>query len=386
AYAAADRAGTRAGSAGPGPVLPGPSHGVLMSLLGAWALAACSPEESAYVEAHLSVCEGCAAEARALREAVGLLQTERSLDLDPLLRSAVLRDCLERRPARTPVPDWARPYDAETARLDALLRDIPEPEWHTPVRLRWFEGGKAASRRTTVAGVVGHLMVVDGLVGVALGLEDPLFPAAPLAPDERTERFWGAAAPPTRAVHAPWRAQNHAVIRRVSSAPGGVTGVDVSYGAYVLPLRDALVERAFECWMHGADIADAVAYPYEAPGGPHRHEMVDLAARLLPGVLARRRRRGLAAPAGELVAAGRPGRSLHLEVEGDGGGDWYIPLDSPAALGSEERAVGHVVLEDLEFCRLVAGRVEPGEAAAGQSGDLGAVHEVLQAAAGLSRM
>nr|WP_324604274.1 zf-HC2 domain-containing protein [Streptomyces sp. NRRL F-5126] len=389
----------RGGTGGPA---AGPSHSVLMSLLGAWALAVCSAEETAYVEAHLSECEACADEALRLRDAVGLLQADRSLDLDPALRSQVLAECLARRPARTPVPGWAASYDAETARLDALLHDMAEDDWHAPVRLRWFEDGKPAARSTTVAGVIGHLLAVDGVVGVALGLEDPLFPAAPLAPDERTERFWGeAAGPHARDVHAPWREQNHALVRRVSFASGDsgdsgvvaddsagtdVAGLSVSYGGFALPLRDALVDRAFECWIHGSDIADAVDYPYAPPGGTHLRTMIDLAARLLPAALARRRRQGRAGPPAELVAAGAPGRSLHLEVEGAGGGDWYVPLDSPAALGSADRAVAHVAVDGVEFCRLVAGHVEPEEAAAGRGGDRGAVTDVLHAAADLSRM
>lgn len=155
----------------PALVLP---HRVLKSLLGAWALAACSVEETEAVEAHLTECAACADEALRLRDAVGLLHTDGSLDLDPMLRSRVLDACLSRRPAKIPVPDWAAPYDAETARLDALLRDIGGSEWHAPVRLKWFERERAVNRKTTVAGVIGHLMTVDGLVSTALGLDDPL--------------------------------------------------------------------------------------------------------------------------------------------------------------------------------------------------------------------
>lgn len=159
--------------------LPEPSplvleHRVLKSLLGAWALAACSAQETEAVEEHLGECGACADEALRLREAVGLLHRQESLDLDPTLRTRVLEGCLDRRPPRIPVPEWAAPYDAETARLDALLQDIGDAEWHAPVRLRWFEGDGPVSRRTTVAGVIAHLLTVDGLVGVALGLEDPL--------------------------------------------------------------------------------------------------------------------------------------------------------------------------------------------------------------------
>ncbi len=367
------------------PVLP---HQVLKALLGAWALSACSAEETAAVEDHLTGCAPCADEALRLRDAVGLLHTDGSLDLDPTLRTRVMDGCLGRRPARIPVPEWAAPYDAETARIDALLRDFGDSEWHAPVRLQWFEEERQVSRRTTVAGVIGHLMAVDGLLSAALGLDDPLDGGeAPLDPTERTETYWSATRrPPTRAVHEPWRAQSHELIRTASFAGRNVAETSVSYGTFALPLQDALLDRAFECWVHGGDIADAVDYPYQAPSAAHLHRMIDLAARLLPAALAGRRRAGLAGPAKDLVTAGTPGRSLHLEIEGHGGGDWYIALDSPAAVGAPELAVAQVALDGVEFCRLVAGRISPVEAAAGQEGDREAIRDVLFATASLSRL
>ncbi|MGW1890004.1 zf-HC2 domain-containing protein [Streptomyces sp. NPDC002004] len=427
-------------------------HRVLQALLGAWALSACSPGEAAAVEDHLGGCGPCAEEALRLRDAVGLLHPAESLDLDPGLRTRVLESCLGRRPPRIPVPDWAGPYDAETARLDALLQDIGDAEWHAPVRLRWYEGGAQVSRKTTVAGVIAHLMTVDGLVAVALGLDDPLPggrrsapddgapgtpgacagrpsgadgggaakrkspPAAPdaprlLGPRERTEAYWrGAHFPPTRAIRTPWREQSHHLVRTVSFAAGGPahtsaserdgtagrgggsgsgTGsgrLTVPYGGFALPLRDALLDRAFECWVHADDIARAVDYPYEPPAPRHLHRMIDLAARMLPGVLAARRRAGLAGAPRALVAAGAPGRSLRLEIEGAGGGEWLIALDSPGALASPEHEVAHVALDGVEFCRLAAGHVPPEEAAAGQTGDREAIRDVLTAAASLSRI
>ncbi|MER7398699.1 zf-HC2 domain-containing protein [Streptomyces sp. NPDC000151] len=371
---------------------PEPPHAVLKSLLGAWALAACSPEETAAVEAHLTDCAACADEALRLRDAVGLLHPADSLDLDPLLRSRVLENCLGRRPARIPVPEWAGPYDAETARLDALLRDMGEAEWRAPVRLRWFENDRAAGRTTTVAGVIGHLMSVDGLVATALGLTDPLGAEvpedSPSDPTARTLAYWRTAlheeAP--LATREPWREQSHALIRTVAFAGRGVAELAVPYGDFRLPLRDSLLERAFECWVHAGDIADAVDYPYEAPAAHHMHGMVDLAARLLPSALAVRRRAGLAAPPRRLVEAGTPGRTLHLEVEGSGGGHWYIALDSPGALGTPDRTVAHIALDSVEFCQLAAGHVSPEDAAAGQHGERDAIREVLFATASLSRL
>ncbi|MGW0814258.1 zf-HC2 domain-containing protein [Streptomyces viridiviolaceus] len=366
-------------------------HPVLKSLLGAWALAACSPEESAAVDEHLGECGACADEALRLREAVVLLQRPESLDLDPALRTRVLEGCLERRPPRIPVPEWAAPYDAETARLDALLQDFGDSEWHAPVRLRWFEADGTASRRTTVAGVIAHLLTVDGLVAVALGLADPLgeITAPTPAPASRTEAYWRASHyPPTRAVRGPWREQSHGIVRTASFTGSRSGRMPVSYGDFELPLHDAMLDRAFECWVHAEDIAEAVDYPYEPPAPRHLNRMIDLAARLLPDVLAARRLAGLS-PGGtrrHLVAAGEPGRSLRLEIEGSGGGEWLIPLDSPGAVGSADHEVAHVALDGVEFCRLAAGHVSPAEAAAGQVGDREAIRDVLFAAASLSRM
>nr|WP_202439731.1 zf-HC2 domain-containing protein [Streptomyces sp. SID8356] len=376
------------------PPAPALSHQVLKALLGAWALSACSAEETAAVEEHLTSCAPCADEALRLRDAVGLLHTDGSLDLDPGLRARVLDGCLGRRPARIPVPEWVTPYDAETARLDALVRDFGAAEWHAPVRLQWFEEERAVTRRTTVAGVIGHLMAVDGLLSAALGLEDPLAAApgrtgseVPLTPVRRTEAYWAATHPPaTRAVREPWRDLTHRLISTASIAGRNVAERSVSYGDFALPLQDALLDRAFECWVHGTDIAEAVDYPYGPPSAAHLHRMVDLAARMLPAALAGRRRAGLAGPAKELVAPGEPGRSVHLEVEGHGGGDWYIALDSPAAVGSPGRVVAQVALDGVEFCRLVAGHIPPVEAAAGQEGDREAIRDVLFASASLSRL
>ncbi|MEU1401492.1 zf-HC2 domain-containing protein [Streptomyces sp. NPDC005728] len=373
-------------------------HDVLKSLLGAWALAACSAAETAAVEDHLGTCGSCADEALRLREAVGLLHQPESLDLDPALRTRVLESCLDRRPPRIPVPGWAAPYDAETARLDALLQDFGDAEWHAPVRLRWFDGDAPTSRRTTVAGVIAHLLSVDGLVATALGLEDPLAEVVgqdaagelgEAGPAERTEAFWRTSHfPPTRSVRGPWREQSHNLVRTVSFTGGTAGGLAVSYGDFALPLHDAMLDRAFECWVHAEDIAEAVDYPYEPPAPRHLNKMIDLAARMLPTALAERRRAGLSAPGRtpHLVPAGAPGRSLRLEIEGAAGGEWLIPLDSPAAVGSAEFEVAHVALDGVEFCRLAAGHVPPEEAAAGQAGDREAIRDVLFAAAGLSRM
>lgn len=403
----------------PQQALPHYDHRTLKSLLGAWALAACSRDESLAVEVHLTDCATCAEEALRLRDAVGLLHQEESLDLDPLLRARVLEGCLGRRPARIPVPEWAGPYDAEAARLDALLRDLGDTYWKAPVALQWHENGPV-STEFTVAQVIAHLTAVDGLVARSLGLPAPgtepvsegprtghgmgmgvgmgLAARArmrrargeaefPLPPSERTAAHWAAYGKlPGATLRSLWREQSHNLVRTVSFAGGGAAGLDVDYGHFQLALQDAFLDRAFECWIHASDIADAVDYPYDPPAPRNLNRMIDLAARMLPSALADRRRAGLATSPSRLVAAGTRGRSLLLEVEGSGGGRWYLPLDSPGAVASEDEMVAHVAMDGVEFCQLAAGHIEPERIAIGQDGDRDAIRDVLFAAASLSRL
>ncbi|MFD7919080.1 zf-HC2 domain-containing protein [Streptomyces sp. NPDC059740] len=368
-----------------------PTHRVLKSLLGAYALGACSPEETAALEDHLTHCAPCADEALRLRNAVSLLRPADHLDPDPLLRARVLEGCLDKRPARIPVPEWAGPFDAESAKLDALLRDIGEAEWRAPVRLRWFDGRRTVERETTVAGVVGHLLAVDGIVASALGMPDPLGAlnavAASADPADRTERYWQEVARRSgdrAGVREPWRAQAYGLVRTVSFAAPDTAERDVPVGPAVLPVRDAFLDRAFECYTHAGDIADAVAWPLEPPTRTHMHRLVDFAARLLPTELDRRRRAGLASPARHLRAVGGSGRSLHLEVENVG--HWYIALDSADTDGSPDATVAHIAIDSQEFCQLAAGHVAPEEATAGRNGEREAIRDVLFATASLSRL
>nr|WP_237694898.1 maleylpyruvate isomerase family mycothiol-dependent enzyme [Streptomyces sp. SID5468] len=359
-------------------------HRTLKSLLGAWALSACPAEESAAVEAHLTDCASCADEALRLREAVALLRPEDSLDLDPMLRTRVLENCLGRRPARIPIPEWAGPYDTETARLDALLRDLGESDWRAPVKLEWYAG----SRTVSVAQVIGHLTAVDSLLAASLGMATPLGADAPRDPAGRTEAYWSRCddRTPEATVRETWREQGRSLVRTVSFAGLGTAGLEVGYGTFALPLRDAFLDRAMECWIHAEDVAEAVAYPYDPPAPRHLHRMVDLAVRMLPLALAGLRRAGLARSPARLVEAGAPCRTLHLDLEGKGGGHWYIPLDSPAATASPDETVAEVALESTEFCRLAAGHRTPEDLAVGQYGDREVVRDVLIAAARMSRL
>ncbi|WP_441250721.1 MDMPI N domain containing protein [Kitasatospora sp. McL0602] len=277
-----------------------------------------------------------------------VLEAADPLDPPVALRQQVLDRCLARRPALLPVPPWAAPYAAETARLDSLLRDLGPAEWQETVELAWHGGVE----RLRPAQVLRHLAEVDARLAPALGL--PADGGQPPAPgDERSH----------------WRRQSHALVRRAGLGAVGTALVD--HGFAVLPLHDAFLDRAFECWIHGDDIARAVDYPYTPPAPKHLRLMVDLAARMLPAALAAR-----PTPTPPLP------RLVRLVVEGPAAGEWLVPLDGTA---DNADVVASVAVDGLEFCYLAAARRDPARLPVGQYGDAAAVRQLLEAAPLLSR-
>ncbi|MFF2040103.1 zf-HC2 domain-containing protein [Kitasatospora sp. NPDC058170] len=384
-------------------------HEALRSLLGAWALGACPHREAAELERHLAACPGCAAEAARLREAAGWLSADEPLDQPGALRQQVIDWCLARRPAELPVPGWGAPYTAETAKLDSLLRDLGPEEWQEVAELPWHGG----TDRLRPAEVLCHLAAVDGYLARALGLPDPVpggppvaaaarrvppqdgepAPPAPRVPPqggpwagitERTARMIAEQSGlPPQSVRARWRRLTHELVRSAALAPQGNTPVD--FGFATVPLRDAFVDRAFECYVHGEDVARAVAYPYDPPAPQHLRQMVDLAVRMLPLALAGLRATAPAGPAGEPRGGARQGRRLRLVIDGPASGEWLIPLDGPESGPPGGEPVASMVLDGLEFCQLAAAHRDPDRVPVGEHGDRAAIREVLRATPLLSR-
>ncbi|MFI9362527.1 zf-HC2 domain-containing protein [Kitasatospora sp. NPDC053057] len=387
-------------------------HDALRSLLGAWSLGACPPREAAELEQHLRDCAECAEEAARLRDAAGWLSLDEPLDQPGSLRQQVLDWCLARRPAELPVPAWGMPYTAETAKLDALLRDLGPEEWQEVAELPWHGGAEWLRP----AEVLGRLTAADGFLALALGLPDPVPAAVPSAPaptavverrvpaqetavpvprvppqggpyaavTARTARLLAdQAGLPPQSVRARWRQQTHDLVRGAALAPHGSTPVDLGHA--VFPLRDAFVDRALECFVHGEDVARAVAYPYAPPAPQHLRQMVELVVRLLPRALA-----GLRAARPELAGvpgapAVREARRLRLVVDGPAAGEWLVPLDGEEAGPPGGEPVASMVLDGLELCQLAAAHRDPDRLPVGEHGDRAAVREVLHALPLLSR-
>lgn len=303
-------------------------------LLGAWALDVCGDGEAATVEAHLGQCDECSSEAARLRAAAaaGLLGVERVITPPVTLRQSVLDEARRRR-APVTIHTLVESYSAQAALLHEALGGLDRSGWQ-----------RADPRHGDVAGVIRHLTANDAILAGALDL--PRVPPA---------SGGGSAA------HEAWRLQSEILLRGLGS--GSVKDLDrlvpmAGKAARPGPLRDALVQRAFETWIHLEDVRCVMV-----PPSPERvRRIVALAVGLLPQVLAAQGFRW-------------PG-TFRLRLRGPGSGEWSFPLG-----GGAEPAGGTVVtMEALEFTHLVANRRTAETVNAAVEGDGRVAFQVLRIA------
>ncbi|KAA9159605.1 hypothetical protein FPZ12_019745 [Amycolatopsis acidicola] len=307
--------------------------------LGAWAVDAVPAAEAASIAAHLRECPVCAAEAGRLKGVASLLGVVESVPPTPSLGDAVLAAALTARPpVAVPLLAPARAYAVQAAEMDSLLDTLTGAQWSRP-----------AAKYGSVRTLVEHLAENDAPVATALGA--PTVPA------------------PGRAG---WRAGATTLLRALASADQTVLERPARLAGPVpatAPMRDALVQRAFETWTHADDIRVALHLPVRVPPPEQIRSVVGLGVRLLPTVL---------------YAAGthRPGRAARLALSGPGNGEWLVtpalePLGGTAVVAATIRA------EAVDVCRLMAGRIDPARLPRSVDGDRGLAEDLLAAAATL---
>ncbi|MET9294265.1 maleylpyruvate isomerase N-terminal domain-containing protein [Streptomyces sp. NPDC003077] len=371
-------------------------HAVVEPLVGAWLLHACSPEEAAMVEAHLRHCESCTSEANVLHAAAASLGTETADEAPPVVPPRGLYERVtaasftRRAPTPRGLPAFVRPYAAQHATLDALLRELSADDW----RVETVEGWSAAQ-------LVAHLAATDGLLaervggeriaaagsaseaggsadagGGSAGVVDGPDDGAEATVPGRTAAYtaWAAEVPPG-AVHALWRAQGQA-LRAALAGGGPEVGERLVelHGRMPFPLADHSLGRAFETWVHSTDIALRTGYTLPPPVPESLGPIADLGVRLLP--LAAQLR---GVPLGDRV--------LRLELTGPGGGIWRVgevgAVPDTDAVGGGRGPDADVALKTVEFCFLAGARRDPERVlatAARVTGDRELARDVLVAA------
>jgi hypothetical protein len=307
------------------------AHAVISELLGAWALDACDDAEMASVEKHLLDCPACAAQARRLRAAASWLSVDRVQPAPAPLRQMTLARARAVRPP-VPIASLVESYAGQVTTLARLLDSLSTDDWH-----------RAEPHHGDVAGVVAHLASNDGMLADDLGLSVP--------------------------AGDPWRRQAEFLVRALADESDLDRPVRMAGRGEPVrrPLRDALVQRAFETWIHVDDVASAVGQPEQTPPPEQVRRIADLAVRLLPAALRAHDVRV-------------PGRTGCLVLTGPAGGEWSVALDEPGT-GSTVAFIAKV--DAVDFARLVANRRSPETVDYQVSGDPDLAARVLQVAATL---
>jgi uncharacterized protein (TIGR03083 family) len=315
-------------------------HVAVTELLGAWALDACSAEETATVEDHLAGCPSCAAEAERLGRVAAGLATTVAAPPPARLRDAVLAAATASRPA--PGEEAGAGYAAWVERFDTLLERLTPAQWRERV-----------IHDLTAQDLVAHLIATDELLADQLAPGDAGTAEDPAELDGGLPARRSAAAiaqhrgrTPER-TRAAWRAQADRLLGAARSGAPGALDRPVRLTDPRLPrqpLRTALVQRLFETWIHADDVRALLGRPPAPPSERQVAMIAAFGARLLPSAL-------------RLAGADRPPRSARLVLIGPGGGDWII---SPAAQDAPARPPDATVTMDaVEFCYLLGNRRDP---------------------------
>jgi uncharacterized protein (TIGR03083 family) len=246
--------------------------------------------------------------------------------------------------------------------LDEVLGTLEPHDWH-----------RTALRGLDVQGLVGHLIGVERGFAHALEATDDAH-----ALDDHVDTTQPFALRQEGRVpldtHREWRTAVDANMTRIEQLLSQHDAFDKTIALYGmrLPLGSLLVVRTFELWTHEEDIRRASARPLDNPDAASLRLMTSLAIQLVPAGMARAN-----------VAA--EGRSARLVLTGPGGGTWETGL-GPAAMGlTVEGPVDvRIVAEAVDFCRLVANRIDPSAFAAVVTGDGALAQSLFRGAVALA--
>lgn len=330
-------------------------HEAVRELLGAWAVGALMPGDERTVAPHLADCDPCAAEATRLRTTVRHLDgPPYAEEHAPTGRARVLDLALRTRPAALRTAPHAAPYAAAVAGLQALLGELgAHGPWATPVVHGW-----------NVHDTVAHLLAADEPLAVRLGLREPgPFDGVDGTPwrvtwAARTEEALARERTRTPSqTLASWQSQATALLASPEAHDPELAGRATTLMGARLPLTDHFLVRAFEAWVHADDIGRALDIPVPPPRAPHLWQLVRLAVRTLE------------------LALGAKAPDVALTVAGQGGEMSWV-------LGSGAEPVSaELVLDPVDFCLLMGGRVDPAAVPRGISGSEAAAQHVLGRAA-----
>jgi len=346
-----------------------PDDSTVEELLGAYALDALEPAETAEVEAALARRPDLAREAdRLVRTAAWLGATE-AMATPSAMRSRLMERAQARRSASgatavaeedaSPDDEAARTYLASTARLaDAFTglepHDYDEP---TPNGLVARELVVHLAAQESMLAQVVDRPVIDEIRDVDIDSRTAAFIARyrTVSLEEVTDVWrrsvetvasW-AADPDTRGTTVPW------------------IGLD-------MPRDNFLVARAFENWIHRDDLRRATGRAPEAPPAAELHAMADLSMRTLPFALL-------------VTDRAHPGKVARVVLTGPGGGEWQLSMGgSQPAAGAQPDVT--LTTDIVDWCLVAGERLAPADLVHAVDGDADLAPDLIAAAPAFSTL
>jgi uncharacterized protein (TIGR03083 family) len=278
----------------------------------------------------------------------------------PEVRSGLLATLAERprQPVTpAPVPDL---YARRVTAMSALLDDLTESDWTMP----------ADPYEWTVHGLVAHLTVIEEYTLRQLGLTD-LSPLPAGASGATQHLDYGSEAIAEMIAEDPgvtvrrWRTAADRIVEHVHSATFDLAAPTPLH-AWPFDASIALVARAFEIWTHADDIRRATARPLDVPSPAELRTMSSTSVGGLPVLLT--------------VTGGPPMQPTRVVLTGSGGGTFDL-----GRTGDGHAAVQHLLVADIvDYCRLVARRVDPADLAGHRDGDEQLLGALLRAASAIA--
>jgi uncharacterized protein (TIGR03083 family) len=253
-------------------------------------------------------------------------------------------------PTITPAEAFSRAADA----FHGLLSGLAPDDWHAPVL-----------RDLDVQGLVGHLTGVERDMQRALQGDPGVADADHVASTQPAATAQLGREP--KHTQADWRQEVDQTLSLARQSVGA--GVVLSMHGMRLSLDALLIVRAFELWTHENDVRRVPGLSASVPDPSTLTLMTDLAVTLLPHGA----RRTQTVPTAV---------DLHLVLTGAGGGTWDIPLGNRDAEGNAEDVV--LVTDAVDFCRMVANRVDRKTLELHAAGAPAHVEGILAAAASLA--
>ena len=224
----------------------------------------------------------------------------------------------------------------------------------------------AAPYAWTVHELVAHLAVIEEYTARQFGLAEqpPLHVGASstvshldMGLDEIAEL---AASDPIVAVRR-WRAAAALVVDHVHGRSFD-PAAPAPLHAWPFDATTALVARAFEIWTHADDIRRATDRPLDVPAPGELRTMSSTSVGGLPVLLA--------------VTDGPPLQPTRVVLTGAGGGTF----DLPAGRANDPTGRQLLVVDVVDYCRMVARRIDLGQLVHQREGDADFIDAILRAA------